>query len=88
MFEYDAPYLKKAFEYSWNRGLPQIDAYSNNLGVRVHAMEDYIQSGNIVIFDFGLHVSDCWKKLNRKYSGKKLNPKEYVAKYNKKVPRL
>ena len=93
LLEFDAPALKEALEYSWNRGIPQIDLSSHNVGTRVHKVEENVESGNIVIFDFGLGYSqlvdaNCWKILNQKANGIKLKTKDYILKYDKKVERL
>jgi hypothetical protein len=84
----DAPFLRDVMDYAWNRGIPQIDASSHNVGVRVHKVGKKTKSGDIVIFDFGLHVSDCWQVLNQKAFGGHLLPKDYLLRYDKQVTRL
>lgn len=84
-FEDCAPALRETLIYAWNRGIPQIDLFSDNVGVRFERVSKYSASGDIVILDFGLNVNNCWKTLRQNWSGKRLRILNRLKPYDKKI---
>lgn len=80
-----APALQESLTYSWNKGIPQIDAHPSNVGMRIEPLLKNGHSGDIVIFDFGLHVSTCWKVLHQNAEGIPVKLKNQLLKFDKKI---
>jgi hypothetical protein len=80
--------LFKTLNYTWDRGVPQIDMFANNLGKRTHKTGRYTKRGDIVIFDFGQgdQLLDCWKKVTENSTGEIIKARNILKTYDKKVP--
>lgn len=89
-FERNYPDLFYTFTYTWNKGLPQMDASSNNLGVRIHKVSKHSKSGDIVIFDFGQgnQLQQCWKTLKQDANGDQMDPINRLRTFRKRIKTL
>lgn len=83
-----SPNLGKTLNYTWDRGVPQIDMFANNLGERTHKTGKYTRRGDIVIFDFGQgdQLLDCWKKIKENARGEVIKARNILRRYDRKVP--
>ena len=82
--------LGNALEYSWNQGIPMIDASSQNLGRRLKRNKKIssAETGVWVLFDFGGLDPQCFNSLKINSTGSPLKLRNRVQFYYEKIPKL
>jgi len=84
------PDLYYTMSYTWNKGLPQLDAASNNIGIRVQKVAKHSKSGDIVLFDFGLgnQLRKCWQVIKQDAEGDVMEPTNKLRSFQKRIQTL